>query len=87
MELNNKQQELYIRWIRRFRLWEEALEKYHNRLKGYLLPGEVIEGSLINIPDRMFNKEPITEVVTLRANMKRAELRQNSAWRKFIELK
>jgi hypothetical protein len=87
MELNEKKQELYGRWIRRFRLWEEALEKYHDRLKGYLLPGEVIEGTVINIPDRMFNTEPITEIVKLRANMKRAEIRQNSAWKKFIELK
>jgi hypothetical protein len=87
MELGKEQQEQYERWIREFKLWEEALGQYHDRLKSYLLPGEVIEGTLINIPNSMFRKEAFTEIEELRANMKRTERRQNSAFWKFMEYK
>jgi hypothetical protein len=87
MELGEKQQGLYEKWIREFKVWEEALGKYHDRMKSYLLPGEVIEGTLINIPNSMFRKEAFTEIEELRVNMKRTERRQNIAFWKFVEYK
>jgi hypothetical protein len=85
MELNENQQELYNRWVREHKLWEEALNKYHSRLKSYFMPDTMIEGSLIDIPNEMFSEEAMIVIEEFRAIMKRAERRQNLAFWKFME--
>jgi hypothetical protein len=85
MELNDKQRDLYRRWVREYKLWEESLGRYHSRLKGYLISNALIETTAINIPNEMFSEEATITIEELRANMKRAERRQNLAFWRFLE--